>query len=323
MMKTKIKTIKEWIIYFLRVLLRLLTNVFNVFKIRKNRVLFCSFNGKQYSCNPRAIFEYLVANSNKEIEYVWVFNKPKQYVGLLPTTVKCVRSNSIKRLFYQKTARIIIVNARGKGIIGVRKKQIMIQTWHASNGYKKLSNLKGVKLKESNLFCKDIGMVLCGCENMKKERFEKTFNYYGEIIKGTPRMDKLVNHTDSSDIKRYIFGKYNIGTTTKVILYAPTYRNGTINDYGLDYERLLTSIKRRFGGNWVILIRLHYFVQSKLKEDLPYFVIDATSYPDIQDLMLISDILISDYSSCVWDFSFLSKPIFLFCCDLDLTVAAR
>ena len=316
-MKKKIKVLINYIKYFCRVGLRLINNIFNVFRIKNNRIIFSSYNGKQYSCNPRAIYEYLQANSEKNIGYIWVFNNPEKYKNMLPNKTKCIRSNSIKHIFYQKTSKIIITNARGKGTIGVRKNQIMIQTWHASNGYKQLSNLKGIKLKESNLFCKDITVAHCGCANMKKERLEKTFGFFGEIIKGTPRMDKIISSDNNHELKKNIIRKYNIDDPIKVVLYAPTYRNKTKNDFGLDYENLINSLNSRFGGKWIVFVRSHYFVKNMIKESANSSIVDVSDYPDMLDLLLISDVLISDYSSCIWDFSFLNKPTFLFCPDLD------
>lgn len=135
-----------------------------------------------------------------------------------------------------------------------------------------------------------------------------------------PRNDELVNNHDNKTAA-YIRKYYNIPADNKIILYAPTYRKGKRNeatDYNLDVRGIVEAAKERFGGEWTILYRMHYFIKKRLPADTKgQHIIDVTDYGDMQDLLLAADILITDYSSSVWDYSLLKRPCFLYTTDLD------
>lgn len=300
--------------YTFRCIVRFLSDIFNIFPIHNKRIVFMSFNGKQYSCNPRAISEKMYSETaSKKYQIVWVFDDPKKFESMLPVNIIQIKKHSILYPYYMKTAKVIVTNARGYGMIKKRKEQVIIQTWHASNGYKKLIGDKGLSGKMSRLACKDFSYCMSGCANMTKERIEGTFGFNGPIIKGTPRMD-IIFGNEHELCEKKVHEKYNIESDYQIILYAPTYRSSLQKDFGLNYHSLLASIEKRFGGKWVLLVRMHYFVKPKI--DNSNIFIDATNYPDMQELLLATNILVSDYSSCIWDYSFLYRPCFLFCNDL-------
>ena len=138
------------------ILLRNMLNVLNIFPIKRNRIVFYSFNGKQYSCNPRRISEYLAKDKNNDYQLIWAFKQPEKFRDLLPEGVKAVRYRSLKYYYYAKTSKIVIFNVQGYGELARRKNQTFIQTWHASNGYKKVGvYLQGIKRKLNLLGHKD------------------------------------------------------------------------------------------------------------------------------------------------------------------------
>ena len=124
---------------------------------------------------------------------------------------------------------------------------------------------------------------------------------------------------------RSIRRSLGIKDNVNILLYAPTFRkNNVFNEsfdsmqvYNLDWERVLKEVQDKFGGEWIGLIRLHPNI-ADLKNNLvlPNTVMDATSYPDMQELLMISDCLITDYSSCVFDFGMVGKKAFLYALDL-------
>jgi CDP-glycerol glycerophosphotransferase len=250
-------------------------------------------------------------------EIIWAFKKPEKYEEILPKGVKAVRYRSLQYYYLAKTCRVLVFNVQGYGELSRRKNQTFIQTWHASNGYKKVgSYLEGMRKKVNLLGHKDYSVVLAGCRNMEQQRVHGSMNFHGTVIHGTPRMDVLINQ-DHPEIRDKVFQSLGITKQKKILLYAPTWRdNRDQNDYGLSYEILHDALQSRFGGEWIIAVRLHPNVYTKVQSDLPY-VLDATSYPDMQELLYVSDALISDYSSCIWDFSFTGRPCFLFCSDLE------
>ncbi|MCD8012430.1 MAG: CDP-glycerol glycerophosphotransferase family protein [Lachnospiraceae bacterium] len=306
----------NWIKYILLVSLRKILNIFNIFPIKKNRLLFYSYNGKQYSCNPRQITENLVQNNSQQFEIIWAFKDPKYMRNKIPSNCKAVKYRSILYYYYAKTSRIIIQNVQGYGELQRRKEQDVIQTWHASNGYKQQGRCDGVKRKLELLYHGDYTYVMGGSKSMIERRVRGTMGFDGNVIPGTPRMDLIINRHEN-DFKEKVYSFLKVDTDEKIVLYAPTWRNNrNDNDYGMDYFIVKSAFEKRFGGKWTIVVRLHPNVYTPLDITEPY-VKDGTKYPDIQELLCVSDALISDYSSCVWDFSFRYKPCFLFCNDIE------
>ena len=145
-------------------------------------------------------------------------------------------------------------------------------------------------------------------------RQKDSFDYQGEILKiGMPRNDILIN-SDANQImclKEYLGLNHDVN----VLIYAPTFREDINNaPFNIDFGRLIDSLQTKFGGKWVVLFRYHHMQKGRIYlQDS----IDVTLYPDMQELLLISDILITDYSSCMWDFSLMDKPVFLYAEDVE------
>ena len=309
--------IKYWIEYIAIYFLRIALKVFHIFPIKKTRIVFYSFNGKQYSCNPRQITEYLLREFPGKYEIIWAFKQPQKYLNIIPKGVTAVRYRSFRYYYMAKTCKVLVCNVQGYGELSKRDGQTFIQTWHASNGYKKVgSYYTGIQRKVNLLGHKDYSYVMCGCKNMEHHRVRGSMNFHGTVLHGTPRMDMLINQ-NQLELRDKVFQALQIPTHKRVLLYAPTWRDDrSQNEYGLNYEQLHDAIQRRFGGEWIIAIRLHPNVHTSVQSELPY-VLDATGYPDMEELLYNTDILISDYSSCIWDFSFTGRPCFLFCNDLE------
>lgn len=306
----------NWIKYILLLFLRKALNIFNIFPIKNNRLMFYSYNGKQYSCNPRQISEYLELNFPGQFEIIWAFKKPKNMIDKIPDCYRVVRFRSILYYYYAKTSRVIVQNVQGYGELQRRNGQDVIQTWHASNGYKQQGKCDGVERKLELLYHRDYTYVLSGSKSMMERRVRGTMGFSGKVLPGTPRMDLIINK-HQTDYKKRVYSFLEIESDKKIVLYAPTWRKDrNDNDYGMDYSLVKLAFEKRFGGEWVVVVRLHPNVYLPPNIPEPY-VKDATKYPDMQELLCVADALISDYSSCVWDFSFTYKPCFLFCKDME------
>ncbi|MBQ8133000.1 MAG: CDP-glycerol glycerophosphotransferase family protein [Clostridia bacterium] len=307
---------KDRIKYVLLHILRYVLCLFNIFPVRANRIVFYSFNGKQYSCNPRQISEYLEEHYPGQFEIIWAFKNPKEKKALLPENVKAIKYRSVSYYYYAKTARVIVQNVQGYGEIKRRKGQDIIQTWHASNGYKQQGRYTGIRRKLELLYHKDYSIVLSGSDSMTQRRVRGTMGFLGNVINGTPRMDIIINR-DHPEYRLKVCKFLGTDENVKILLYAPTWRNNrNDNEYGLNYEQVKDALERRFGGQWIIAVRLHPNVYTAPDINLP-FVKNATKYPDMQELLYVADALISDYSSCIWDFSFTDRPCFLYCTDME------
>ncbi len=311
------KTMKVLVNYCGTLLLRGISNILNVFPIRKNRILFYSFNGKKYACNPYYISEYLEKHYGENLEMIWSFKNPDEFANCVPSSCKIVKFRSLKHYFYAKTSNVIIYNVQEQGELSKRKGQLFVQTWHASNGYKNISHPKdALDQKRLALMHKNYSIVLSGCESMSQRRVRTSMHFKGEIIHGTPRMDVLINQ-ERPELMAKVRAYFGIDDDAKTVLYAPTWKKDrSDSDYGLDYERLKESLESRFGGSWIILVRFHPNMKVSDAFENEY-IKNATNYPDIQELMYVADAMISDYSSCIWDYSFLDRPGFLFCTDFE------
>ncbi|MDE7165766.1 MAG: CDP-glycerol glycerophosphotransferase family protein [Bacteroidaceae bacterium] len=296
---------------------KILYSFFRLLPIKRNRVLFIGYYGAQYGCNPKYISQALIRKYGNYVEVVWAFNEPSTH---LIKNVRCVKYNSIAYFLILATSRIICTNYRMTLDFKKRKGQRYIQTWHSSLRLKKIegdseSTLPPHYVKMAKHDSAQIDYVLAGCRK-SHDTFLNSFWYSGEILDfGTPRNDLLIENDQrlSVRIKQQLSLPYN----RKFVLYAPTFRENKATDcYTINFKELCHVLKNKFGGEWIVLLRLHpHLLSCELFRNIDN-VIDVTSYDDIQELLLISNVLISDYSSLMFDFAISGKPVFLFASDV-------
>ena len=300
--------------------------VFYIFPIKKNRVMFMSFEAGKYACNPRRISEYLAKNYPDDVEIIWAFKGANNFRWRADWGVsKTVEYGTFSFYRYALSSRVFVYNMRIPAMIPFRKKQTTIGTGHGGGAYKKLlldnPSIRTSDQKIQELSASHTDILVSSCKYYTKYVVRGAFAHKGECLEcGMPRNDELVNNHDNKTAA-YIRKYYNIPADNKIILYAPTYRKGKRNeatDYNLDVRGIVEAAKERFGGEWTILYRMHYFIKKRLPADTKgQHIIDVTDYGDMQDLLLAADILITDYSSSVWDYSLLKRPCFLYTTDLD------
>ena len=291
-------------------------------KIRNNKIVFCSFHGCDYSCNPKYITEEFI-RQNVNCELVWLLDKKKiNDISVFPKRVRIVNYCSIQAFYELATAKVWIDNCRKYFFPNKKKNQYYFQTWHGNIGLKKCE--KDVIDKLSKLYiknAKDDAAITDFCISNSSHisnLYLKSFWYPDniEILKyGSPRNDILVNNTDLNHIKKNLF----IDQDIKVLLYAPTFRRDySVDMYSIDYKEIINMLKNKYNCEWKILLRLHpNMIKIKHKTDILEDVINVSMYPDVQELMGITDILISDYSSLMFDFMFTRKPCFIFATDYE------
>ena len=277
----------------------------------RNTVYFASFRG-QYSDSPRAISECLHLLA-PEVDIIWLVS-PK-YAKYVPRYVKKVYK-PMQALKAQAQAKVWVLNYTYRKKSGIYKGKDLyyIQTWHGDRGIKAIGYMTeisgeegydGIDMSECDLF------VAASKYGVKKA--QNGLRYNGEVImEGMPRNDKLINldlyRSDAAMIKKSL----SIGSDIKILLYAPTYREGTINQMcAIDIPQTIESLESN-GEKWVCLIRSHSLskgIKVNRSGNCPF--LDVSSYPDMADLLLISDLLITDYSSCAGDFILTKKPVVL------------
>lgn len=294
---------------------RIVIAFFFPLKVKKGKIVCINFNGKGYGCNPKYISEQLLSR-NLDIELIWLVSNMNE---VLPPKIKKVKYRSIAALFELSTANIIITNTKNNLRIHKKKTQYVIQTWHASYSPKFLeSALKGNnKYKtESKKNSLQTDLFLSNSK-LQTEEYKKFFWCKCEIMEcGYPRNDILLE--DNQEKKKRIKDDLQIDKKSKVLLYAPTFRDDlSTTAYFSNLESIRNELNRT-NGEWTILVRLHPNV-TKYSKIYNYnrYIIDVSRYPDIQELLIVTDLLITDYSSTMFDFSIMKKPVVLYVADLE------
>lgn len=304
--------------YFVERMLQMLLQVFRVFPIQQNRVLFSAFSGRQYSDSPKRISDELL-RTHPEYQQIWAFTQPEDYAHLQEKGITVVRFKSLRYLYYAMTCKVFVDNVEFWSILKFRPGQQVVQTWHGGGLYKRVGSdrldvgdleRKHVveKMRKNTLF-------ISSNKGFTKEVIRGAFAYNGEVLEvGLPRNDELMRAYNVDALREEL----HIPAGNRVVLYAPTFRkNLELNLYDVAFSRLQQALHSRFGGNWTVVLRLHYYMADQImRADAAGGVIDASRYPDMQPLLQLADVLVTDYSSSMWDFSLMKKPCFIYANDL-------
>jgi CDP-glycerol glycerophosphotransferase len=314
--------------YVLKLLIRVFLRLFYCFPVVNNRIIFFSYGGKQYSCNPKYIYEYLYQKHGNKFQYVWVFNKNV----LVKDNFDCivVRKNSIKYFIYIMTSKIIIDNGYVPFYIPIRKNQKIISTFHGGGAYKKSFDdySRGSWNDRQFMFISRQAALSISSSKKFSEIIKNSIKMSPEKILecGMPRND--IFFSDYTTIKNNIRNRYNILSGQTILLYAPTFRDN-VSDYSgtffmnqLKFVDFIDAMEKKFNIDVVLFYRLHQKIKN-IDLAVSSNIVNVTDYPDMQELLCATDFLITDYSSSMWDFSLTGKPGFLFVPDLDEYEAIR
>lgn len=290
-------------------------------------VMFESFHGKQFSDNPRAIYEYMKENLP---DYSLVWSVDRRHMDYFKDRgVHHVRRFSIHWLLHMTRARYWVVNARLPLWIPKPSHTIYVQTWHGTPLKRLAADMDEVHMPGTNTakykknFVYEAGKwdYLVSPNAYSTTIFRRAFQFDRNIIEsGYPRNDYLFAGNDEANIRCL---KRELGTDEqkKVILYAPTWRDNQFygkGRYKFDIELDLNKLQAEFGETHVIVLRMHYLVAENIDiSAFKGFVYDFSSHEDIRDLYLISDILITDYSSVFFDYANLQRPMIFFVYDIE------
>ena len=301
---------------FRDIFVKLIMFIFALFPIEKNKVVFKSFRGTAYNDNPRAIFLEMKKRF-PDIKYIWLMKD-----SCLKIEGACViQSNSLREIYHIATAKIWVDDVR-KGLwCRKRNEQYYIQTWHGDICLKRIEkdaeeSLPTRYIRQAKNDSKMIDLLLSG-STWRTNLYRNAFWYKGEILEcSLPKED--VFYCDPKPIVEQVRTFYNLSPDLQIVIYAPTFRsNHSLDIYNLNYERLLKNLKRRFGGQWVLLVRLHPNIANK-NELISYSdsVLNGTAYPDISELIVASQLLITDYSGCMFEAMKAGKKVLLYASDL-------
>ncbi len=228
--------------------------------------------------------------------------------------------------YHLATARLFVVDDYFFPIYVVRPRPgtTIVQVWHASGAFKKmgysvLDKSFGADEKLVSRVPIHANYDLCLVSSASViphyvEAFRQPAERFTARL-GIPRSDLLFDDVDrrAAEIRR----RYRLDDGRRVILYAPTFRGDSVTDARFDATLDLSLLAERLAADHVLLLRLHPFVRSRVRigPELAHFVVDASDHPDINALMLASDLLVTDYSSAIFEFALLGRPILFFAPD--------
>ena len=306
---------------------RILGAAFGVFgrlPIRQDRVVLENVWG--YGDNPKSI-ALALRKQKKKLDIIFIAGGTKQNAP--PKGIKLVRAGSLRAVYYLSTARVWVDCNHKPYYVRKRNGQFYMQTWHGSLPLKRIEgDAKGLGARYLEEAAYDTGLadVFLSDSEFCNDVYRHAFGYKGRIaMTGSPRLDNLLKNacaTDKRALKRRlaILSRLGLKGNKAIALYAPTFRGGG-EDAGplkaFDAAETQKALKARFGKDFELLVKLHPLALSHGCGAGAVGGIDVSSYPNIYELLEVADVLITDYSNTMFEFSYTGRPCFLFAPDSD------
>ncbi len=288
-------------------------------------------NTDTYTCNPKYIYEELIRRQDN-CQIVWLAGRGSSRKGY-PYDARVVWIDTFKGIREMYSSKVLIDNGIAfSNYYDKKEGQIHIQTMHGSLGIKRLDNAvlarnergrrgRRIVWRESEL----TDYVITNSK-FEEDVFHSVFWAKTPMVRwGHARTDVLFSEDEAfiRKVRRSLKESYGIPEHKKLLLYAPTHRKGlTGEDLYLDYEALCEALTERFSGEFVILLRLHSRtknIRTKAVSDAEgeRIVFDVSKYPDIQELMMVTDFGITDYSSWIYDYVLTRRPGLIYAADME------
>lgn len=295
-------------------------------------VLFISFHGRGYSDNPKAIHQYMLQDEGfRNYRFVWAI---KHHKGKHIDGAKVIEYFSIPYFFYLARSKYWVVNCKLPKYVLKKENQVYLQTWHGTP-LKRLAHdiivpegttfyRSGMTADEMrNTYDNDVAKYnyMISPNSFCTEVFQSAFQIERErlIETGYPRNDMLSNITEAQIIA--IKQRMHLPMDKKIILYAPTWRDNSFitSGYTFDLQADFVKWKKALKDKFVILFKPHYLIVNKFENntELDDFLYPIDAKEDINDLYVIADQLITDYSSVFFDYAILNRPIYFYMYDLE------
>lgn len=279
-------------------------------------ILMNSFGGKKYDDSPKVIFERMKQDPRfNSYRVVWAFHEPNKFSI---DGAEIIKTDNFNYFITAMKARCWITNSGvGRGLSFRKKNTLYINTWHGTP--LKLMGQDSPGAKQGVKYGHDLQ---CAQSKFEATVFSRAFNipYENFLVKGLPRNDVLAKA--DFDTSTSMKTKLGLPLDKRIVLYAPTFReyerdenHNCVIKPPINFEKW----KQRLGEKYIVLLRLHYEVKEMLSADIDgKFVVDVSDYPTLNDLMIASDALITDYSSIMFDYSILDRPIFIYAYDYKI-----
>ncbi|UTY38330.1 CDP-glycerol glycerophosphotransferase family protein [Allocoprobacillus halotolerans] len=297
-------------------------------------VIFISFHGRGYSDNPRAIYEQMKKDERfKDYRFIWfIKNHKKKDIQIDGAEIK--EYFSLPYFYYMSKAKYWIINCKMPTYICKKENQVYLQTWHGTP-LKRLAHdiiapedatfyRSGVSFEQmTRSYDIDVERYnyMISPNAFCTEVFQTSFriNRKRLIETGYPRNDFITNATE--DDIRNLKLKYNLPLDKKIVLYAPTWRDNSYvaSGYTFELEADFHKWKEILGDDYIVVFKPHYLIINKYENDdsLTGFLYSMKAEAEINELYVLSDILITDYSSVFFDYAVLNRPIYFYMYDLE------
>ena len=303
-------------------------------KVDEKMVIFISFHGRGYSDNPRAIYQEMLKDERfKDFKFIWFIKKGSMKSVCIPGA-KIVRYFSPKYFYYLSKAKFWVINCKMPMYIRKKEEQVYLQTWHGTPlkrlahdiefaedttfyrsemSYEKMVHTYDVDVEKYN--------YMISPNKFCTEVFQTSFRINRErlIETGYPRNDFITNASEEDILQ--IKNKFNIPTDKKIVLYAPTWRDNSYVAAGYTFELKADFHKWKeiLGDEYIVVFKPHYLIINKYEDDtsLEGFLYSIPASAEINELYVISDILITDYSSVFFDYAVLNRPIYFYMYDIE------
>ncbi|PKL66265.1 MAG: CDP-glycerol--glycerophosphate glycerophosphotransferase [Methanobacteriales archaeon HGW-Methanobacteriales-1] len=294
-----------------------------------NKVIFFESNvGRNYSSNPKYVYEEMVKQGlDKKFKCIWSVEDLSLEI---PGNAKKVKRARLWYLYYLAIAKVWVCDTRQPSFLVKRLETTYIQLWHGTPlkrlamDMDVLSMSEGMELSEyKKLFLENTKTwdYLISQSEYTTKKFQSCFAFEKEILEtGFPRNDILFDKNNEESIES-LKKNYNLPLDKKIILYAPTWRDDEFYENGIYKFSLqigLDLLQKELADTYIILIKLHYLVKDSLDwSKYAGFVYECDHLGDIQELYLISNYLITDYSSVMFDYALLRRPMLIYAYDYE------
>lgn len=314
--------------------------------VNERLVFFESFGGRSFSCSPRAIYlEMLRQDRFNDYRFVWCFKSSERVEEEISTEpllangrTLIVQRGSEEYFRALASAKVLVLNTRLPEYVFPKPEQVFVQCWHgtplkrlgydvqiettnALNTTQELADRFGLDARKWTYLLSPspyTSQHLADAFGLPEERRESVI-----IEEGYPRNDELaLARQDATGARqRELREQLGVPAGKKVLLYAPTWRDDSYKagvGYTFDYLIDFDLLRRELGEEWVVLFRPHYYIANHF-DFSPYgdFIIDVSDWPDINELYIAADALVTDYSSVMFDYAILRRPIMLFVPDYE------
>lgn len=294
-------------------------NIFSVFPLKKNKIVFLSPHNENFNDSLGAVMEEVVRRD--EFRIVLVSGNDLKFGKPIGSSLKKALSFFTVKAYHLATAKFIFMNDNfmPMGKLHFKKDAVITQLWHAEGAFKKfgfdIEQPEEIRALEKAGNAK-LTYVVCSSEDVVPI-YARAFGVsdYKVLPLGSARADYFSRDINAERLRVDFDKKYPQCKGKKLALYAPTFRDNRADDLRILDNFDVNAFNDRFGEEYALLIRLHPQVHADSR--IPNGAVDMCSYENTLELMRLCDLLITDYSSICMDFSLQDKPIYFYAFDLD------